>query len=130
MAGEPILVVDDNPTNVKLLSVLLAAGGYEVRAAGSAEQALAILEGYTPRLILVDIQLPGMNGLELTRALRRRPDTRDVAIVAVTAYAMKGDEDRARAAGCDNYVTKPINTRTLPALIAAELARASERGNR
>lgn len=127
MAGESILIIDDNPTNVKLLSVLLGACEYEVTVAASAEEALAILESYTPRLILVDIQLPGMDGLALTRVLRRRPDTRDLAIVAVTAYAMKGDEDSARAAGCDNYVTKPIDTRALPSVIAAELERASQR---
>jgi CheY-like chemotaxis protein len=123
-AGEPILVVDDNPTNLKLLSYLLSSKGYEVRTANDAEQALSMLESGTfrPKLILMDIQLPGMDGLELTRRLKASPDTRDVIILAVTAYAMKGDEERTRAAGCDGYIAKPIDTRTLPKVIADHLS--------
>jgi len=112
--GAPILVVDDNPTNAKLLSLLLTGEGHEVRVAASASQALAVLAGWSPRLILMDVQLPDMDGLALTRKLRADPSTRGVRIVAVTAFAMRGDEDKAREAGCDDYLAKPIDTRTLP----------------
>jgi len=122
MAGEPILIVDDNPTNLKLARVMLAAEGYEVRVAVDAEEALGVLDGFRPRLILMDLQLPGMDGLTLTRRLKEDPATRDVAILALTAYAMKGDEEKARQAGCDGYITKPIDTRTLPLVIARILA--------
>lgn len=123
MRGTPVLVVDDTPLNVKLLSVLLELEGCEVRTAESAEQALALLIDYRPALVLLDIRLPGMDGLALARRLRSEPAHRDLAIVAVTASAMKGDEDEALAAGCDAYVTKPIDTRALPGLLAGVLAR-------
>jgi CheY-like chemotaxis protein len=124
MAGERILVVDDNPANLRLLRLLLSGESYEVRTAEGAQEAIAILEDFRPRLILMDLQMPGLNGFELTRRLKGDASTRDIVIVALTAYAMKGDEERAREAGCDGYVAKPIDTRTLPALIAAHLARA------
>jgi CheY-like chemotaxis protein len=122
MAGEPILIVDDNPANLKLARVLLKGEGYDVRTATDAQEALATLESFRPRLILVDIQLPGMDGLELTRRLKADPATRDIIIVALTAYAMKGDEQRTLAAGCDGYIPKPIETRTLPAAVARYLS--------
>lgn len=123
MNGEPILIVDDNPQNLKLARVLLAGEGYQVRTAADAEEALAVLESFEPKLILMDIQLPGIDGLELTRRLKADPDRRHIAIVALTAYAMKGDQDKALAAGCDGYVSKPIDTHALPRLIAEVLAR-------
>ncbi|HWA75545.1 MAG TPA: response regulator [Polyangiaceae bacterium] len=115
---QPILVVDDNPANATLLTFLLEAEGYDVRSVSDAHEALAQLESFEPRLILMDIQLPGMDGLELTRRLKADARWRGVLIVALTAYAMKGDEERARAAGCDAYISKPIDTRTLPMRIA------------
>jgi CheY-like chemotaxis protein len=118
-----ILIVDDHPTNRKLLAVVLAGRGYHLLAARSAEEALELLRDARPRLLLVDLQLPGMDGLELTRRLRADAAHAALVIVAVTAYAMKGDEDRARAAGCDAYITKPIDTRALPGTVAALLAR-------
>jgi CheY-like chemotaxis protein len=118
----PILIVDDNPSNTKLLAFLLSARGYEVRTAANAEEALATLAQWKPRLILMDLQLPGMDGLTLTRQLKANPATSDIPIIAATAYAMKGDEERARAAGCDGYITKPIDTRQLPIDIARYLA--------
>jgi two-component system, cell cycle response regulator DivK len=124
MAGEAILVVDDQPANLKLARVMLASEGYEVRTAADAEEALTVLRDFRPRLILMDIQLPGMDGLELTRRLKADPATRDVVILAMTAYAMKGDDEKALAAGCDGYVSKPIDTRTVPGVIATHLAAA------
>jgi CheY-like chemotaxis protein len=122
MPGEPILIVDDHPTNLKLARVLLAAEGYDVRTAEDATQALALLQEFRPRIILMDIQLPGMDGLELTRRIKADPAMGDVIVLALTAYAMKGDAERAMAAGCDGYVSKPIDTRTLPGLVAGHLA--------
>jgi CheY-like chemotaxis protein len=122
MHGDPVLIVDDNPQNLKLARVLLASEGYEVRTAVNAEEALSVLETFTPRLILMDIQLPGMDGLELTRRLKADPARRNIVVVALTAYAMKGDEDKARTAGCDGYVSKPIDTERLPKVVAAYLA--------
>jgi len=121
MAGEPILIIDDNATNLKLARVVLAGEGYMVRTANDAEEALRVMESFTPRLILMDIQLPGIDGLELTRRLKSDPDNQGIVIVALTAYAMKGDEEKARAAGCDGYVTKPIDPDTLPRIIAEHL---------
>ena len=109
---EPVLIVDDNVDNQELTRFLLEGAGFEVRLAGDAEAALTILETFRPKLILMDIQLPGMDGLELTRRLRQQPAFQDVTIVALSAYAMKSDKDNARAAGCDGYITKPIDTRT------------------
>ncbi|HEY0711081.1 MAG TPA: response regulator [Polyangia bacterium] len=120
-AGQRILVVDDNPANSDLLTFLLERAGHEVRSAADANEALQVLEVFRPRLILMDIQLPGMDGLELTRRLKADPGNRDIVIVALTAYAMKGDEERALGAGCDGYVSKPIDTHSLPGLVARYL---------
>jgi CheY-like chemotaxis protein len=122
VSSDPILIVDDNAQNLKLARVILTVEGYDVRTAADAEEALRVLQSFTPRLILMDIQLPGMDGLQLTRRLRSDPAWQNVRIVALTAYAMKGDEDKALAAGCDGYVTKPIDTERLPKLIAEHLA--------
>jgi CheY-like chemotaxis protein len=113
MANETILVVDDAPVNLKLTDILLRKEGYKVHATTDAEQALALLRSMHPDMILVDIQLPGMNGLELTRRVKQDSRTRDIVVVALTACAMKGDDDRAFQAGCDGYITKPIETLTL-----------------
>ena len=128
MPGEPILIVDDNPANLKLARVLLAGEGYAVQTAMNAEEALAAIGRFHPQLILMDIQLPGMDGLSLTRHLKADPATRDIVILALTAYAMKGDDDKAIAAGCDGYVPKPIDTRALPRMVAEHLARAGGDG--
>lgn len=118
MPGETLLVVDDNPENLKLARVLLKGEGYIVLTAGDAEAALDLLKTIRPRLILMDIQLPGMDGLELTRRIKQDPAHRDILVVALTAYAMKGDEEKAYHAGCDAYVSKPIDTTELPRKIA------------
>jgi two-component system cell cycle response regulator DivK len=122
MAGERILIVDDNATNLKLVAYLMKANGYQVDTALEAEAALDAISRHPPDVILMDIQLPGIDGLELTRRLKADPGTRDIVIIAVTAYAMKGDQDKALAAGCDDYITKPIDTRALPETIARHLA--------
>ena len=121
MAQEPILIVDDNPTNMKLASYLLTVQGYTVRAVGSAQETLAVLREFKPRLILMDVQLPDMSGLDLTRIIKGDAAHRGVRIVALTAYAMMGDEEKALAAGCDGYISKPIDTRAFPGLIARYL---------
>jgi CheY-like chemotaxis protein len=121
MAGEPLLVVDDNPQNLKLARVVLAGAGYDVRTAIDAEDALKILESFVPRLILMDLQLPRMDGLELTRRLKADPARRGIVILALTAYAMKGDDDKAFAAGCDGYIPKPIDIDALPRIVAQHL---------
>ena len=121
MSGEPILVVDDNPANALLLSYLLTKRGYVVRTAGTGREALGLLDEFRPRVIMMDIQLPGMDGLELTRQLKSQPTTKHIVIIVLTAYAMKGDEERAREAGCDDYISKPIDTRTLPGIVERHL---------
>jgi CheY-like chemotaxis protein len=121
MPGESVLVVDDNPTNLKLVAYVLTSRGFDVRTAIDAETAITAIAARAPKLILMDLQLPGIDGLELTRRLKADPQTRTIVILAVTAYAMKGDEERARAAGCDGYVAKPIDTRTLPDIVAKHL---------
>src|SRR5436309_281204 len=111
MAGEPILIVDDTPVNLKLTRILLVNEGYRVLTAASAEEALELLRSYHPDLVLADIQLPGIDGLELTRRIKQEDATRDIVVVALTAFTMKGDERRAVESGCDGYITKPIDTR-------------------
>lgn len=122
MTDAPILIVDDNATNLKLVKVVLTAEGYRVRTANDAEEALRVLESFAPQLILMDIQLPGIDGLELTRRLKSDPNKKGILVVALTAYAMKGDEEKALAAGCDGYLTKPIDPETLPGILASYLA--------
>jgi CheY-like chemotaxis protein len=124
----PILIVDDNPTNAKLLAYVLARAGYPVATAADASAALAAIASARPRLILMDLQLPGIDGFELTRRLKADPATAGIVIVAVTAYAMTGDEDRARAAGCDGYLPKPIDTRTLADTVASYLGTGHHSG--
>lgn len=116
-----VLVVDDNPMNVELVHYVLTAAGFEVWVATDAEEALAALPQADPALILMDIQLPGRDGLSLTRQLKADPATRHIVIVAFTAYAMKGDERAMRAAGCDGYVSKPIDVGGLAATLSALL---------
>jgi two-component system, cell cycle response regulator DivK len=110
--NKSILLVDDSLPNLKLTRFLLMQDGFDVRTAENAEQALLALETGVPNMILMDIQMPGMDGLALTRHLRRDGSLGNVPIVALTASAIKGDEQIARAAGCDGYITKPIDTRT------------------
>jgi two-component system cell cycle response regulator DivK len=122
VSGEPVLVVDDNPQNLKLVRVLLGREGYQVATAADGEEALTVLESFRPRLILMDLQLPGLDGLSLTRRLKADPATAGIIIIALTAYAMKGDREKALEAGCDDYVTKPIDVEDLCLTIERHLA--------
>jgi CheY-like chemotaxis protein len=106
-----ILIVDDNPVNLKLAADVLEAAGFAIDRAVDAEQAQRVLDSTVPDLILMDIALPGMDGLTLTRILKADSRFEDIPIVALTASAMKGDDQKAFAAGCKSYITKPIDTR-------------------
>jgi CheY-like chemotaxis protein len=119
--GITILVIDDNPVNLKLAAEVLQADGHVVIRAEDAERALQLLETRLPDLVLTDIALPRMDGLELTRRLKADPRYRHLPVIALTASAMKGDEARILEAGCDAYIAKPINTRTLTAQILRAL---------
>ena len=116
-----ILVVEDNPTNMKLAITLLEAAGHSVITATDAEAGLTIARAERPDLILMDIQLPGMDGLEATAQLKRDEATRAIPVIALTALAMKGDEERIRAVGCDGYIAKPMRYKEFQATIAAQL---------
>jgi two-component system cell cycle response regulator DivK len=117
-----ILVVDDNLMNVELVCFMLEAADFTVATSRDAQAALGTIPAFGPDLILMDIQMPGMDGLELTRLLKSEPKTAHIPIMAFTAYAMKGDETRMRAAGCDGYVSKPIDVRTFMQKVRALLA--------
>jgi two-component system cell cycle response regulator DivK len=119
-----ILVVEDNPTNMKLATMLLMSAGHVVIAAADAEAGLTLARDEQPDLILMDIQLPGMDGLAATRVLKGAEATRNIPVIALTALAMKGDEERIRAAGCDGYIAKPMRYQEFLASVAAQLARA------
>lgn len=121
MAGEPILVVDDNSFNLELVTYLLIHNHYEVKTASTANEALTILTTFHPRLILMDLQLPDMDGTQLTRTLKADAKYKTIPIIAITARAMKGDKEKALAAGCDDYITKPIDVATFPSVIAKHL---------
>jgi CheY-like chemotaxis protein len=116
-----ILLVEDNPMNVELETDLLELAGHQVCPAASGEEALRLARSETFDLILMDVSLPGMDGLAVTRALKEHNGTAGVPVVAVTAHAMKGDEERILAAGCAGYLTKPINTRTFAQQVASFL---------
>ena len=123
MTSARILVVDDNATNLKLFIHLLTSPGREVRTASNARETLAVLDEFQPDLILMDLQLPDIDGLELTRMLRQSRRVENASIVAVTAYAMKGDEERARLAGVDGYISKPIDKNAFRSMVAEYLSR-------
>lgn len=113
-----ILVVEDNPMNMELVTELLLTQDHEVLQATSGSELLAQLKERTPDLILMDIQLPGMDGLELTRIIRSDPATKDLPIIALTAHAMKGDEERIIEQGCSGYISKPIETKVFFSTVA------------
>jgi two-component system cell cycle response regulator DivK len=118
-----ILIVEDNPTNMTFEVFLLESVGHTALTATDAEAGLAIARSEQPDLILMDIQLPGMDGFEATMQLKQDATTRRIPVIALTALAMKGDEARIRAAGCDGYIAKPLRYREFLATIAAQLER-------
>jgi CheY-like chemotaxis protein len=119
-----ILVVEDNILNLELVADLLEVGGFAVCHARTGEEGLRVARELSPDLILMDLSLPGLDGLATTRALRTDPATRHLTIIALTAHAMRGDDTIALRAGCDGYLTKPIDTRTFAAKVAAFIAAA------
>jgi two-component system cell cycle response regulator DivK len=119
-----VLVVEDNPANMTLATFLLRSAGYSVLSAIDAESGLALARNQQPDLVLMDIQLPGMDGLEATALLKGDEATRGIPVIALTALAMKGDEERIRAAGCDGYIAKPLAYKEFLATIANHLATA------
>jgi two-component system, cell cycle response regulator DivK len=120
-----VLVVEDNPTNMTLAVFLLTSAGHAVLSAVDAEAGLTLARAEVPDLILMDIQLPGMDGLEATALLKQDEATRSIPVIALTALAMKGDEQRIRAAGCDGYIAKPIRYQEFLTTIEKQLAPAA-----
>ena len=116
-----VLVVEDNPANMTLATFLLQSAGHSVLSAKDAESGLALARVEQPDLVLMDIQLPGMDGLEATALLKSDPSTRSIPVIALTALAMKGDEQRILAAGCDAYIAKPLAYKEFLATISALL---------
>ena len=123
-----ILIVEDNPLNMELARDLLEARGYAVREAGTAQEGIDEINSRRPDLVLMDVQLPGMDGLTATRLLRQNSALTDLVIVALTAHAMKGDEAKVLEAGCNGYISKPIDTRQFPVQVAAYLEKAARPG--
>lgn len=117
MSAPTILIIEDNPLNVELASDLLEAGGFRIQATRTAEEGIRIAREIMPDLILMDISLPGMDGLAATKALKADPATKHLKVIGLTAHAMKGDAGAAKDAGCDDYLTKPIDTRTFVSTI-------------
>jgi two-component system cell cycle response regulator DivK len=116
-----VLVVEDNATNMKLAVLLLETAGHTVIVATDAEAGLTLARDEQPNLILMDVQLPGMDGLEATTMLKKDDATRAIPVIALTALAMKGDEERIRAAGCDGYIAKPMSYQEFLATVATQL---------
>ncbi len=122
MPGKTVLIVEDNPMNLELASDILVALGHQVLHATTAQEALTHLETTLPSLILMDIQLPGTSGLDLTRQIKADPRTKDITVVALTAHAMKGDEEKVFQAGCSAYIAKPIDTREFTRIVQQHLS--------
>ncbi|MBI3988784.1 MAG: response regulator [candidate division NC10 bacterium] len=124
MAGERILLVEDNPQNRRLAQFLLKSQGYIVYEATTGEEALELARAHLPDLILMDLQLPGLDGFTTTKALKADDLTRRIPVIALTAYAMKGDREKALEAGCGGYIPKPIDTKEFPVAVSRYLALA------
>jgi two-component system cell cycle response regulator DivK len=118
-----VLLIEDNATNMELAMFLLQSAGHTVLSATDAEGGLMLARAERPELILMDIQLPGMDGLEATVLLKKDLATHDIPVIALTALAMKGDEERIRAAGCDGYIAKPMRYQDFLATVAGQLVK-------
>ena len=127
MTGKKILIMEDNLLNLELATDLLEAAGFVVSSAQTAEEGLRMAREILPDLVLMDLGLPGMDGLCATKELKANPTTRHLTVVGLTAHAMKGDEEIALKAGCDGYLTKPIDTRKFTETIARFIASATVR---
>jgi CheY-like chemotaxis protein len=125
MSNESILIVDDAPLNLKLAAMILEREGYQIHRATDAKEALTILNSLRPDLILLDIQMPGMDGMEMVRRLKADPETAGIVVVALTAHAMVGDDEKAYAAGFDGYITKPIDIASFRAQVREYLHKPS-----
>ena len=121
MAGREILLVEDNPMNLELARDILVAEGYEVSVATSGLEALERIKVRKPSLVIMDIQLPSMDGLTVTKILKSDPATKEIPVIALTAYAMKGDEEKMKEAGCVDYVPKPLDIRKFKSVVAKHL---------
>jgi len=122
MEEKRVLVIEDNELNMKLVRSLLHIGKYQVVEAPDAETGIRLAQQHHPALILMDIQLPGMDGLSATRLIRQDNDLKEIPVVALTSYAMQGDDEKALEAGCTGYIAKPINTRTFLETLAKYMA--------
>lgn len=127
MTGDLVLVVEDNDRNLKLVRAVLEHAGFEVRSAGTAEDALVDAVANPPALVLMDLQLPGEDGVSGLASLRAHPVTQEIPVVALTALAMPADRERVRAAGFDGYWEKPISVRDLPGQVTAAIRRGKGR---
>lgn len=116
--AKKVLIVEDDPRNMKLVMMTLKPRGYILLSAADGEEAVRVTLDEKPDIVLMDMQLPKMNGMDATRKIRENPDFTEIPILALTAFAMKGDEDKYIEAGCTAYMSKPINTRELPAVVA------------
>ncbi|MDB6039543.1 MAG: two component system response regulator, modulated diguanylate cyclase [Verrucomicrobiales bacterium] len=121
------MIIEDNLLNLELVTDLLEASGFNVRPAVTAEEGLRLARECLPDVVLMDISLPGMDGLRATEILRADPLMQNLTVIGVTAHAMKGDEEAALRAGCDGYLTKPINTRTFATTVAQIMESAKAR---
>jgi two-component system cell cycle response regulator DivK len=118
-----VLIIEDNPANMTLAAFLLESAGYKVLKATDAEAGLTLARNEQPDLVLMDIPLPGMDGLQATVLLKQDSATRNISVIALTALVMKGDEERILAAGCDGYIAKPMRYREFLRTVAEHLAR-------
>jgi len=124
--SKKILIVEDDPRSLKMIQMILRPYGYSLLEATDGEEALKVARSDKPDLIIMDLRLPKVSGLEVTRQLRQMSDFNHIAIIAITAYAMKGDKEKAISAGCDAYLAKPINTRELPKVVTEMLLQRKE----
>ncbi len=126
MSEARILIVDDHAMNIEIARVVLLAEGFAVETAATSFEAMRKVESFQPDLVLMDIQMPGTDGLELTRALKANTATRHILVIAFTAFAMRGDEAKTRAAGCDGYLSKPVDVKKFGAQVRSYLHASTE----